>query len=1345
MDQFTHRPKVSICMPSYNHERFIGEAIESVISQSYTDWELIVSDDASPDDTLTVVREYQRKYPGKIKLLTAAKNVGPSVNGNKAIDAAQGEYLAYLCSDDRMLPERLATQVAYLDRYPDIAMVFSEVGMIDSAGQQSDIYNVFSKNIDDLWLQLLEGNFLNAPSVMLRRTVYEDVGIHNPGLLYVQDYDYWLRTLDKYKIARLPQKLTEYRTHENNLSVKAVDDAPYAGYYETVFVILRAIKRRDQQLSAVPCTKDQIIEKKLQLAEIAKRSEQSYLSSFKYSVEIYYLLALDVLELDPENAAAKNMLREVYAVVGDTRRANGGKTLTRREYHEQGGMLQRALNAHELVRGSLIKLVRMIVDDRETGLKDERAKDKLFCETAKLVLAEIKSYEEQHGDISLKNKYADVSEVILLLRERLQLNAELDEARALLTLFWEMEETYLYRKWIEMHELKEIDGEIFAERMMLKWRTQPIFHLILFLLPGEENLLADTVDSLAQQMYQHWCFTVISGDPAPDEIFSQFDHLQWRQVEVKENPYIVLNERIQESASDWVAVIEPGARFEWHTLIRFGDYINLKPDSYFFYADEDNIDHLSRRKKPKFKPDFNLDLLRSDFYFGGFCVINKSALLDLGGFQATLSLENYDLAFKIYEQFGEQAFCHISDVLYHAPESSGRSPDSELKRIVVENHLIRSQIAADVTEGYVPGTHHIAYFYEKTPKVSVIIPTRDKLAFFRPCLCSLMEKTDYPDFEILVVNNQSEDPDILQYFDELPSLYPGRVTVLEYDKEFNFSAISNLASRHATGEYLLFLNNDTEVIQGQWMQRMMAFGQRADVGIVGARLSLPEKPILQHMGVVIGMTEVADHPYAGILDLQMPGYMGRALLDQNFSAVTGGCLLIRKSIYQQVEGMDEDAFPILFNDTDLCLKVRQSGYRVVWTPTATLVHHLSASLNSQTDPSLINKWKVANLRSYELFFSKWRDVIANDPAYNRHLSLMLKDFKVEASLPCNWDVNFHDRPRILAMPLAGGAGDYRVIMPLDALSDAGIAQCEYVRLEGNLSRSISVAEAERLAPDTLVVQSAINDIELHYLKELRKLKKDLFIVFSLDDLITEIPEKSTAYSNFMRNYRDAKIRLRKALSYCDRLVVSTEPLAELCAEMIDDIRIVPNRLNRKPWSDLKSHRGQGDKPRVGWAGAQQHQGDLEIIVDVVKETAGEIDWIFMGMCPEEIRSYVKEYRAYVPFEEYPDRLADMNLDLAIAPLEACQFNDAKSNLRLLEYGALGWPVICSDALPYRSYDAPVIRVANDKSAWLAAIKNSLSDMEANYRAGDHLQKWVHEYFMLEDHLNEWQQAFLSDA
>lgn len=898
-----------------------------------------------------------------------------------------------------------------------------------------------------------------------------------------------------------------------------------------------------------------------------------------------------------------------------------------------------------------------------------------------------------------------------------------------------------YAQWQQIHTLQGIDGQLMAERVQKQWRHNPVIHLLVWIDPGQEGLLADTVDSLSGQLFGEWRLSVVSPLPCPDPVFTELPILHWETVNA-EDKTLALSQEVARVGADWFALVPPGLRLEPHTLLRIGDYANLKPEWALIYTDEDDIAADGKRQYPRFKPDFNLDMLRSTYYLGPVFARRNALPADQLPFQMP-GAEEHDLALRLLDAHGEAAIGHITDVLVHWPQALPRVVDEYASQLALSDHLQRAGIAGEVLNGYLPGTFRVAYQHPTQASVTIIIPNKDKIEFLEPCLDSLLDKTDYPNYDVIVVDNQSTDPDLFEYYEQIRAAQPDRVRILDYPHEFNYSAICNLAASEAKGEYVLFLNNDTQILHPEWLSRMMAHAQRPEVGVVGARLSYPETGKIQHAGVIVGMDAIAEHVFIGQLGLNDPGYMNRALVEQNYTAVTGACQLVRKSLYEQVGGQDAVELTVSYNDIDLCLKTASLGFKTVWTPFATLIHHGSVSQKSDVVDFERQARKHARFKKErETMTSRWLPQLAHDPAYNPHLSLVARDMRVDAEIPLNWDVNFHDRPRVLARPLNGGSGDYRVVQPCAALSEAGLAQTECLRFPPNKGRLLTVTELARQAPDILIAHAALTDTELvafdYYKRHLPGIRR----IFMLDDLVTQVPEKSSVYKSFMRVFRDAKARLRKMLALSDRLIVSTDFLAETCAGMIDDIAVVPNRLRRDPWTYLTSRRGRGSKPRVGWAGAQQHLGDLQLIEPVVKALANEVEWVFMGMCPDPIRPFVKEFHSFVSIEDYPAKLASLDLDLALAPLEDNPFNQAKSNLRLLEYGALAWPVVCTDIDPYRAYDAPVCRLPNDPEAWIAAIRQKLADPAALTLEGQALKAWVHRHFILEDHLDEWARALL---
>jgi O-antigen biosynthesis protein len=365
-------------------------------------------------------------------------------------------------------------------------------------------------------------------------------------------------------------------------------------------------------------------------------------------------------------------------------------------------------------------------------------------------------------------------------------------------------------------------------------------------------------------------------------------------------------------------------------------------------------------------------------------------------------------------------------------------------------------------------------------------------------------------------------------------------------------------------------------------------------------------------------------------------------------------------------------------------------------------------------------------------YRRWMPRIAFDPAYNRNLSSQGFGYAVETEGPPTWDPEFRPRKRVLVHPAdREGCGEYRIIAPSRALFKAGLVHCH------ETMRLYSPPEIARMAPDSIVFQRQLDWQQIEVIERVKN-TSTAFRVFELDDLITNLPLKSIHRKTMPSDIGD---RLKKALSLCDRLVVSSGPLARQYGKLCDEAVVLPNRLEKRRWMGFLSARRLDHKPRIGWAGALGHFGDLTLIESVVEATAKEVDWVFFGMCPDKLRRFIAEYHEWVPLEHYARKLASLDLDLAVAPLEHNPFNEAKSNLRLLEYGVLGYPVLCTDILPYQC-GLPVVRVANRHQAWVKAIRDMAADRDACRRAGEGLREAVLKDWMLEDHLDEWQKAWL---
>ncbi|MGH7013551.1 MAG: glycosyltransferase [Stellaceae bacterium] len=898
-----------------------------------------------------------------------------------------------------------------------------------------------------------------------------------------------------------------------------------------------------------------------------------------------------------------------------------------------------------------------------------------------------------------------------------------------------------YAKWMEGIDHTAIGRADWVAERVAQWPHVPRFVLGMAVPQGIEVNVAATVASLQAQTVGDWRLIVVGESAAPAGSLGD-PRVLWEQVS-GERLMAALNRRLREAAGDWIGLVDAGDRLAPHAMFALADAGFRHGDWSAIYSDEDRIDARGQRSNPQFKPDFNLDLMRSMPYVGGLLIVRPYAYAALGGFDAERDgLEEYDLALRLAERLGASGFGHVADVLYHRLAGSGRTrrPIQEILGEgprTVAAHLKRLGIDATVEPGATSTQFRVRYRHaEPDPLVSIIIPTRDRLHLLKACVESLLAKTAYANYEIIVIDNDSTARDAREYLDLIEARRDeigSRVRVIRHPGVFNFSAMNNRAVQEdARGEYVCLLNNDTAIIDPDWLGEMMIHARRPEVGVVGAKLFFPNNTI-QHAGVImgIGWGAPADHPYIG-KPANTPGYWGRLNAVQDFSAVTGACLLTRRALYEQVGGLDAGALHDNYQDIDYCLKVREAGYLVVWTPYARLMHESGVSRRDRArkEPSAE---QVARLnRERDTMYQRWMPVIAFDPAYNRNLSSVGSGFDIESDRMRCWDPEFRPRPRVIAHSADRDAcGEYRIIAPSRVLFETGVFHsCETMRL-------MMPPEYARIAPDTIVFQRQIEEHQIEKIDEIKRLSPALR-VFELDDLLTNLPLKSIHRPNIPR---DVGQRLRRALALCDRLVVSTEPLAKAYGPMCDEVLVLPNRLERSRWQGLRIQPHAEGRPRVGWAGALGHLGDLQMMASVVEETAKEIDWVFFGMCPDALRPFVKEFYDWVPIPDYPAKLASLELDLGIAPLELNPFNEAKSNLRLLEYGVLGIPVICTDIVPYQG-SLPVHRVKNRHRDWVKAIRDMAADRAACRREGEALRQAVLADWFLDQHLDDWRKAWL---
>ncbi|MDF1485787.1 glycosyltransferase [Ramlibacter sp. H39-3-26] len=834
--------------------------------------------------------------------------------------------------------------------------------------------------------------------------------------------------------------------------------------------------------------------------------------------------------------------------------------------------------------------------------------------------------------------------------------------------------------------------------------------------------LTATLDSLApgQCLYTRHAVAVLT------DAREHVPHAGVRHVPATPDDYLpALNQLAAESDCDWLLVVDAGEIFTSSGLLILALELLGAPGIRAVYADE-MMRAADGTLAGAFRPGFDLDMLLScPTALARHWLVRRDVFVEAGGFDpACTDAPEFDLLLRLVDAGGITGLGHVDEPLLITDAPQLITKAGELAAL--QRHLQGRGYMDARIEAQLPGRYRVLYGHADTPMVSIIVPTKDQFVMLQRCVETLIEKTAYKNYELLIVDNNSTAKDACIWLDGMEAMNSDRIRILRYPHPFNYSAINNMAAREARGDYLVLLNNDTAILREDWLDALLNHAQRPEVGITGAKLLYPDGRI-QHAGVVLGLRGPAEHPFSGY-PMDAAGYMHRLQIDQNYNAVTGACLMIRRSVFDEVAGLDEDAFKVSYNDVDLCLKVRQAGYLVVWTPHAVLLHEGSVSQNT-VDTAAAEAKRQRFQGEQDALYAKWLPTIARDTAYNQNLSLKGIGFEPETDSKLNWHpLVWRPLPVVLALAAdQAGCGHYRLIQPVKAINAAGLATAQWDM------RYYSPVEMERLSPDTLVLQRQFTESLITAQRQSTRFSR-CFKVAEVDDYLPNVPIKSAHHGHLPK---DILKTMRKALALVDRFIVSTAALAEAFDGLHPDIRVVENHLPLPWWQNVQGLRRQGAKPRVGWAGGIGHRGDLELITDIVKALAGEVEWVFCGMCPDALRPYVHEFHAPVPIDDYPSALAGLNLDLALAPLEHNLFNECKSNLRLLEYGACGFPVVCSDIRPYQG-SLPVTRVKQRFKDWMDAIRMHTTDLDAAAKAGDALRAAVQRDWMLDNaHLSRW--------
>ncbi|MEJ2609698.1 MAG: glycosyltransferase [Candidatus Thiodiazotropha sp.] len=564
--------------------------------------------------------------------------------------------------------------------------------------------------------------------------------------------------------------------------------------------------------------------------------------------------------------------------------------------------------------------------------------------------------------------------------------------------------TYTYLEWIRDVEFVGLPEQDVIKALNER-EDRPLISIVMPVYNVEEAWLREAIDSVLAQTYDDWELCIAddaSTKPHVKRVLKEYEK-RFRRIKVvyrEINGHIsaATNSALALATGKFVGLMDHDDVLAPYALFFVAQEIVLHPNASLIYSDEDKINSEGIRYDHYFKPDFNPDLMRSHNMICHFGVYRRTLLEKIGGIREGYEgAQDYDLALRCLREIDlRKDVRHIQWVLYHwraIPESTASGAEAKSYAMeaainAVKDDLNARNIEAKVTESdLIDGMIRVQYPVPKErPLVSIIIPTRNGEILLRQCLDSIRKHTDYKNYEIVVVDNQSDEPKTLSYLSQLEK-EPG-VSVLRYNHPFNFSAINNFAVEQTKGEMVCFMNDDIEVIASGWLDEMVSQGARAEIGAVGARLWYPDGR-LQHGGVILGLGGVAGHAMKYSFKGER-GYMGRSLLIQNYTAVTAACLLVKRDVFNAVSGFDSENLAVAFNDVDLCIRIYQLGFYNVWTPYAEMIHHESASRGLEDTPEKQKRFA----REAEYMLDAWGPLLMNDPAYNPNLTRCSEDFSL---------------------------------------------------------------------------------------------------------------------------------------------------------------------------------------------------------------------------------------------------------------------------------------------------------------------------------------------------------------
>jgi len=991
-------PIVSIVIPCYNQGEYILEAITSVQACPEPVYEIVIVNDVSNDPLTIKVLNYLRSKG--FKIIDHAQNGGLSQARNTGIQQAQGRYILPLDADNKIKPNYITKAIQILDAHPEIGVVYGDVEYI---GDKTGILHVPEFDIN----RLAVGNFIDACAV-IRRSLWADCGGYDtkiPDRLGYEDWDLWLTAAAKgWKFYHEPEVLFEYRVRrdsmvsgcnqpENRRRLMHYFCAKHIEIYAANFADIFALK--DAELLAERNHNALLEDEKAALHQTIQK-QQAELISFQTELHQANLqIQTTQAKLLPLEAQVQAKQVEIAAKLSEIADLRQELTATHQQLYAVS--LEREQLQQQL-QGLEAEIAHLQQQLEATGW--ENAQIRQLAKDTIAAMQTSKFWQLRDLWLTIRNPLAQKLgrpaelDVVALNLVRLGANpAAPPPAPAVQTLD-------VYAQWRKRHDPKPAD----LQRMrssLAQLSFQPTISLIVPVYNPSRQFLTAMIESVLSQVYPHWELCLAddaSTEPHVREVITRYEALDDRiKVEFRsENGHIsaASNSALSLATGEFIALLDHDDALAPQALYEMVAQLNQQPDLDMIYSDEDKIDTGDRRFDPFFKPDWCPDSFLSRMYTCHLGVYRRTLVDEIGGFRVGFEgAQDYDFVLRFTEL--TQRIAHLPKILYHwrsHPQSTAQTADSKDYAAAAAQRALSEAIVRRGEPGRVlpSGSGHWIIRYEivKPGAVTIVIPTKDLASTLEMCLRSIFSKTTYPDYEVLVVDNGSVEAATRELFDRWSLKEADRFRVVPYPQPFNYSKLNNFAVEHTDSPYLLFLNNDTEVIDGDWLTAMVEQGQRSSIGAVGATLLYPDDTI-QHAGVVLGIGGVAGHSHK-TFPHGSGGYVAQLKTINNYSAVTAACLLCRREVFLAVGGFEE-RLQIAFNDVDFCLKLIEKGYRNVHLPHVVLYHYESKSRGFEDTPEKQLRFK----QEIDYMRDRWGELLDADPCYSPHLTRATEDYAIQ--------------------------------------------------------------------------------------------------------------------------------------------------------------------------------------------------------------------------------------------------------------------------------------------------------------------------------------------------------------